>query len=202
VPHRFNPRARTANNDPEVHPNPRPQQSLVEELGGTVDELRQLKTDFGLRPYRVFSVIERWSGGESGRGEVVVESEVELLPTPKVVDIKPVRGVATPAGLDEKGGIRLKEISPRYTEDDIRALFHVQPLGKDQDGFLEVRVDERDGSTMRRRFTIKGTPFRDAEKFEWSAYLTTQNADRSRAGQVQDDVSGPAEVQMARFSEG
>lgn len=198
---RTNPRALTANNDPREHANPQPQQSLVESLGGLVDELRQLHTDFGLRPYRVFSVVIGYSGGEVGRGTASVVSEAELLPTPKLVDMKSVRGISRPAGFDEEGNITLRQISPRYTEDDISEIFFQQPLPKGSLGFLEVRVDERDGSTKRRRFTVKGTPFRDAGKFEWSVRLTSQSHDRNRDGVIQDDIASPAEVQLIRFGE-
>lgn len=201
MPQRSNPRPIKPNDDPTSHPNRMPGQSLVEDLGQTVDLLRQLYTDFGLRPYRFFSVVVKWSGGASGRGDATVESETELLPTPLVKDTKPIRGVSKPAGLDEEGGITLTQISPNYTEDDIRAIFHTQPLPADRDGFIEMRVDERDGSTIRRRFSIKGAPFRDASKFQWTARLRTQSHDRSREGAIQDDVSSPAEVQFLRFSE-
>lgn len=202
MPQRFNPRAVKPNEDPALGPNPAPGASLVEQLGPTADNLRQLYTEFGLRPYRVFSVVVKWSGGASGLGDAVVASETELLPTPLVKDMKPIRGVSKPAGRNEEGGIMLTQISPRYTEDDIRALFHTQPLGEALDGFLEVRVDSRDGEAVRRRFSVKGAPYRDAGKFEWSARLRIQYADRSRAGVVQDDVQSPAEVKMHRFSEG
>lgn len=201
MPQRFNPRAVKPNEDPALRPNTLPGQSLVEELGATADDLRQLYTDFGLRPYRVFSVVVRWSGGASGLGDAVVVAETELLPTPLLKDMKPIRGVSKPAGRNEEGGITLTQISPRYTEDDIRGLFHTQPLGEALDGFLEVRVDSRDGQTLRRRFSVKGAPYRDAGKFEWSARLRVQYANRSREGAVQDDVQSPAEVRMHRFSE-
>jgi len=199
---RTNPRGQTPNEDPDLHPNPMPGQSLVEELGGVADDLRQLYTDFGLRPYTVHSVVVQWSGGEPGRGDAMVISETQLLPTPRLVDMKPIRGMAKPAGFDEEGAVVLRQISPRYTEDDIRTLFFQQPLPRDKEGYLEIRVDSRDGQTDRRRFTVKGTPFRDAPKFEWSTRLTLQSHDRNRAGQITDDVRSPAEVQVHRFDEG
>lgn len=202
MPQRFNPRPITPNEDQALRPNALPGQSLVEQLGSTADELRQLYTEFGLRPYRVFSVIIRWTGGASGRGDAVLEQETELLPTPLVRDTKTIRGVAKPAGLDEEGSITLRQISPRYTEDDIRSIFHQQPLPDDRDGFLEVRIDERDGSTKRRRFSVKGAPYRDAGKFEWSASLRLQSHDRGRDGEIRDDIASPAEVQFHTLSKG
>lgn len=197
-----NPRARTPDRDTRLHPNRAPGRSLVESLGGVVDDLRQLATDFGLRPYRVFSVVVKWTGGSSGRGDAVVASERELLPTPKLVDTTGLRGEASPAGAFNRGSIRLREVSPRYTEDDVRALFHTQPLPADTDGFIEVRIDSRDGITERRRFVVRSVPFRDAQRFEWVVPLESQQGDRSRSGEVSDDTKSPNEVRMLRFREG
>ena len=201
MPARTNPRPITPNTDPDLHPNPNPSQSLVESLGSVADDIRQLYTDFGLRPYTVVSVVIGWTGGKPGRGDAFIVQETPLLPTPQVVDMKPVRGMAKPAGFDEEGSILLTQISPRYTEDDINTIFHVQPLPIDREGFLEVRVDSRDGSTTRRRFRVQGTPYRDADSFEWSTRLVLESHDRSRDGAITDDVRSPAEVQIHRFDD-
>lgn len=162
---------------------------VVESLGGTVDQLRQLAVDMGMRPYRVFSVIVRWTGGEVGRGDAVVESEREFLPRPVVKDMTSVRGVAHAAGRNERGSVELSEVSPRYTEDDIRGLCHCGKLSQDREGFIEIRVDERDGQTDRRRFVVKDVPHRNAEGFEWRVRLLKQDQDRARNGTVRNDVT-------------
>ena len=172
---------------------------LVESLGGTADSMRQLLTDAGLRPYRVFSVVVRWSGGAPGRGDVQVVSEQELLPRPLVVDMGGVRGASTAAGKEERGGVMLRQVSPRYTEDDLRALFHQQPLPQGHEGFLEVRMDGRDGVAERRRFVVRDVPHRDAGKFEWRVKLAKQSADRTRAGALRDDTVNAVELQMSKF---
>lgn len=156
--------------------------SLVESLGETVDSLRQLYTDFGLRPYRLFSVVYEWSGGDVGRGTPRVISDEELLPTPKVRETSGVAGEVRSGGLVERGSIRLEQVSPRYTEDQIRVLFHQLPLGPSRQGFLEMRVDRRDGCTERRRFIVRGIPFRHAEGSEWRVTLLRQDEDRLRNG--------------------
>ena len=142
-----------------------------------------MNTDFGLRPYRVFSVVYRWTGGAIGRGEMKLASERELLPTPKVKDIS-VRHEAQDAGYVERGDVQLREVSPRYTEDDINALFHQSPLPPGFQGFVEMFIDARDGKTERRRFSVRGVPIRDAAKFEWSVQLIRQDAQRDRDKQV------------------
>jgi NAD(P)H-flavin reductase len=55
-------------------------------------------------------------------------------------------------------------------------------------GFVEVRVDERDGITQRRRFTVASPPARDAGRFEWTVEIEKQDEDRSRAGAVPSGV--------------
>lgn len=195
-----NPRPQTPNTDPGLAVQPGGSGSLVESLGEVADDLRQLYTDVGLRPYRVFSVVIRWTGGEVGRGDPVVESETEFLPRPVVVNMNGVRKESTPAGLNEKGSVRLRQVSPRYTEDDIRSLCHMTPLSSDRSGFIEIRMDDRDGSAQRRRFSVKGTPHRDAAKFQWTVELAKQDSDRSRTGKPHD-VRAPAEVEMTRFDQ-
>lgn len=179
---RTNPRAVRPNDDTQLGALGAPELSLVEDLADVVDDLRQLNTDFGLRPYRVFSVVYRWTGGAKGRGDAVLESETEFLPTPNITEVDQLRGQLTSGGTDEQGRIRMDEISPRYTEDDIRALFHVQPLPDGDEGFLEMRVDQRDGSTARRRFTTQNVPMRRADKFDWTVRLLEQQPPRSRSG--------------------
>lgn len=176
-----NPRIETANDDPAVGPARAPGSTLVEQLGKTVDDLRQLYTDFGLRPYRVFSVVTRWSGGAPGRGDEALVSETELLPTP-VVKVDGLRGELTSGGLTERGTTRLSELSPRYTEDEIRQLFHCEPLPDGLQGWIEIRIDARDGSTERRRFVTRGVPERDAERFQWRSVLIRQDSARTRSG--------------------
>lgn len=165
-----------------AHPDPDPCVSLVESLGETVDSLRQLYTDFGLRPYRVFSVVYEWSGGDVGRGLPRVISEQEMLPTPRVIETSGVSGELRSAGLVERGTVRLEQVSPRYTEDQVRLLFFQYPLPPGKQGFIEMRIDSRDGSTERRRFIVRGIPFRDAQGFQWRVTLLRQDEDRTRSG--------------------
>lgn len=178
-----NPRPIQPNDDPREHPNPAPERSLAEQLGGVVDDLRQLYTDVGLRPYRVHSIVLRWTGGAVGRGEAEVASEEELLPTPLLVNTDGLRVELRSGGSVERGDAQLRQISPRYTEDQVRQLFHCgMPMQPGYQGFIEVRVDARDGSTERRRYIITGVPYRSGDAFEWRARLLRQDSNRSRNG--------------------
>ena len=162
----------------------------MEDLGALADDLRQLYTDIGLRPYRVFSVVVAWSGGAVGRGTPAVVSEKELLPTPEV-DLRPVRSEMRTGGKVEEGEARLRQISPRYTEEDVEVLFHRHPLPPGHEGFLEVRVDARDGETERRRFVVRGAPYRKAEAFEWVVGISRQRQDRKPNGQLDERTALP-----------
>lgn len=170
-----------------------PQSSLTESLGSVVDRMRQLSTDFGQRPYRVFSVVYQWSGGEEGKGDLSIVAENEFLPTP-LVDIGSTGKEATPAGTKETGGARMSELSPRYTEDQIEALLPTA-LQDGQFSFVEVRMDARDGSSVvRRRYTIKDTPRRRVEEFDWFVKLTVQQSPRTRAGELKAPMLYPARL--------
>lgn len=174
-----NPRPTTPNNDAQR--NAQPAQSLVERLGTVADNLRQLYTDFGLRPYEVFSVVVRWTGGSRHRGVAQVVSETPFLPTPKVEQVASVELAARAGGVVQRGTVRLSELSPRYTEDDIRVLFPRELLAGEEH-FIEMRVDARDGSTARKRYVVSGTPERRPGDFDWTVRLTKQDEDRTRTG--------------------
>lgn len=193
---RPNPRAETPGTDPSLHPARAPGRTLVEQLGPLVDELRQLNTDFGLRPYRVFSVVVRWSGGAVGKGNPTVITDKELLPTPNVPGLHTLEDRMTEGGRSERGSILMTEVSPRYTEDEVRSLFHVHPLLSGDDGFLELRIDGRDGETIRRRFACL-VPGRRADKFDWAVRLRRQNQNEHRTTSTDKPLT-PEQVDQHR----
>lgn len=153
---------------------------LAESLGATVDHLRQLYTDMGLRPYRLWSVVVAWSGGEPGRGELTVVRETELLPTPRI-EMPSYRQEGTAAGAKDDGSITITQLSPRYTEDDITAIFPTE-LPPGHQSFLEMRIDQRDGCTKRRRLAVVGVPWRRSEHFDWRVKVRDQEESRNRDG--------------------
>lgn len=179
---RGNPRVLTPNDDPRLHGLEQPE-SLIDSFGDLVDDLRQIAVDFGARPYRMWSVITRWTGGQKGRGEQEVIRETEIVPTPVVT--LDLRAEAKPGGMNEKGTLLVSEISPRYTEDDLRALFCLQPLPEGHEGFIELRMDARDGRSTRRRFVVQGAPERRADMFDWRVRLREQDVRRDRDGNLQ-----------------
>lgn len=182
---RSNPRPIPPDRDHRYREPRAPERSLTEAMQPVVDMARQIQADFGQRPYTVHSVVLKWMGGARNKGEAVCCSDTPIVPTP-MIDLRPVQRTTTPAGTTERGIVTMSEISAGYTEDDILALFHKQPLDPALEGFIEVRHDRRDGNTKRRRFVVIGTPWHDAEGFQWKARLISQDGDRSRSGKPSD----------------
>lgn len=170
--------------DPRLHENLSPHASLAESMSSIVDEARQLVTDLGLRPYRVFSVTVRWSGGERHRGQPRVVFQQELLPTPKVENFGNMKEQLREAGAVERGDVRLSQISGRYTEEEITSLFPYRATDADE-SFIEIAMDSRDGEEpVRRRFIVSSVPVRRPDRFDWEVTLTRQDGDRTRRGAV------------------
>ena len=156
--------------------------SLGDDLSGVVDEAYGLVAELGLRPYRVFSVVEQWTGGARGRGDVRVIREVEFTPPP-VLNYRPIRRQLGSAGVVERGEVTLERISPRYTEDEIRSMVPTN-LERGQYAYIEARFDGRDGGTpQRRRFTIASVPYLEIpRRFQWVVRLRPQDDPRDAAG--------------------
>lgn len=158
--------------------------NLVEGLGDAVDDIRQIATDLGARPYTYHSITVRWSGGEIGRGEETVVKDVKLLPTPRTQPVGFLDRSQENAGVVERGDITLTGISPRYTEDEIEELFGVVKPGEEYEVFIEQRIDGRDGQTRRRRFVLAGAPERRPTRVDWRVTLRRADGERLRDGSV------------------
>jgi len=168
------------NLDPDLGPNPSPATSLVESLGAVADSMRQLYTDVGLRPYRVFAVKIRWSGPITGAGEPTIDQEEEFLPTP-LLDLKPVEEQVKTGGILERGSVTLRQISPRYTSEELDSLLATEE--RNVECFVEVRLDSRDSAEpILRRFARIQAPVYDAEAFEWTMRIAKQDVNRGRDG--------------------
>lgn len=166
-------------------------------MADVVDDARQLLTDFGMRPYRVFSVVIAWSGGEIGRGTESVLRETEMLPTPRV-QMATLRSDARDAGRLERGIVKLDQISPRYTEDDLSALFP-RALKRGEQAFIEVRMDRRDGADVRRRrFGYSDVPRRQPDRFDWAVDMTPQDDRRTNGGQLAQPPRDPLSAEFER----
>lgn len=110
---------------------------LVDDLLDVADDIRQLHTEFGGRPFRVFLVWARWTSDEDGDGwalrgeQALAASEVgvgrrvelrrvELLPTPRIEGLGGIGMTADAVGSTEGGVVEVRQISLSYTEDFLR----------------------------------------------------------------------------------
>jgi len=152
-------------------------------LDGCIDDLRQIASDLGARPYRVFIIRTRWSGKRRGQGVEEILEERELTPTPKIEPISSVQLQLQDLGMDEVGGLSITEISPRYTENFL--------LGRELDGselpktdtiYWEVRLSRGDPKSKIRRFMMQGIPSYEATRLQWTVRLVRAGSDRDPEG--------------------
>jgi len=192
---RSNQRPVPPDRDPSLHPNPMPSRSLVESLGYVADDLRQIYTNLGARPYRINAVVVRWTGGAIGRGKQEVVSSKPVEPTPRV-NLAPLRNEMTSGGLQEKGYIRADQISPNFTEDDIiYSMYEIQPLPDGYQAVWDMFIDDRDGRTVKRRLVPKGPPERHPTRLEWSCEFLRQDENESREVFPSPITHSPEELQ-------
>jgi hypothetical protein len=152
--------------------------TLVDQLIPTVDNLRQLHTVLGTRPYHVWRVKTKWSGGFRGEGEETVIEELEITPPPKIEGIESLEEVLFPTGRAETGNVELSEVSLRYQENEIAWGFGYNSIPQDEDWFYEVRWD----NGQRRRFYPNSAPQIDLKTFGWRVKLGRQYQDRTPEG--------------------
>lgn len=163
--------------------------SFAAMLVPVVDSIRQLNTVFGMRPYRVFLVHLQWSGAVRGAGQPVEVARTEILPTPRL-DLGGTSSVLKAAGLTEEGGIRVREISAKYAEDDLLGktpdlIDPSKPLTSRKNvEFLWEVVEDRvqDPTGRRRRFYPDGPPVMVSGGLGWEIGLIRQDWDNRRSG--------------------
>lgn len=159
--------------------------SLGSKLARVADKVRDLNTRLGFRQYSVRVVRTRWTGGRRSVGVEEVVSELDILPTPLVVDLGTLAEVVTPFGTNESGAVQVQEISHRYTEE---MLLGVDPVGRqpgpDEQVYWEIQWIRPDGRPAeRRRMQISAAPSYAATKFQWMLTLSQANENRNRDGE-------------------
>lgn len=150
--------------------------NLVDKLVPTADALRESLHDaFGVRQYRVYTVLRTWSGGSTGEGDPS-DQEVELIPKPKV-EMLPYQGVSglrltqEECGIDEVGIIRLREVSLQYAEEELAGPV----LQAGQEFFY--KITDGQGQLIRDRYwVIYKTPVPDRNlDLGWTIELRLAN---------------------------
>ena len=163
----------------QVHPESATKRSLLASLSPVVDRIRQIRTDLGLSPYRVFLVHWRWPG-KRGLGRPVETARVEITPTPKISDMNGVAFAVASFGTTEGGGLYVSKISQRYSEEDLigttpdmmdparpqTSLFNME-------FFWEIQL--RNHSSKARRYIPAGVPMFDRSGLHWHLNLTKQS---------------------------
>lgn len=172
-----------------LRPNEVPN-SFAVMLTKVADDIRQLNTTFGIRPYRVFLVHVQWSGAVRGSGQGIEIARRELLPTPRVKNMESLPEILRSTGLTEEGSITVDQISAKYSEDDLAGRTpDLQDPSKPITSAANVEfywevVENRVALPLakRRRFTTNGVPELSRGGFQWSVSLIRQDVDRQRNG--------------------
>lgn len=177
--------------------------SLIGGLGDVVDDIRQIATDLGARPYRVFLLWTLAGGEERGEGDERLLAELELLPTPSVQDLTSITFAPYSAGKLPVGSVRVSQISTRYGEDVLAGNIlptGAQPDARRGDFFYEVREVEglagqcgpnEDGlvrQPLRKRYRLLGGPYRVPTRVMYEVILERASEDRKRDGRLGSNV--------------
>lgn len=158
-------------------------------LQQSVDSIRRIAHEFGLRPYHVALV---WTRRD--RNQVFQEvRRLELVPA-KVSSLS--EGLANrlaASGYRPDGAVRVSKVSPRQVNEDmLRGHWRGKPPAQDEEFFFEVYREPAcaEGDTPRRhRFTLGSVPYLDGAKFGWDFVLVDQEVPRSPAGRDQDTAA-------------
>lgn len=179
-------------------PRPRPltpseaTKTLANRLGTRIaPRLRQFATKFGIRSKRVFLVWSKFSGAERGEGTEAIISRVELLPTPRVVDLSSITYQPFSAGVLPVGSVRVDKVAVTYTADQLMGKavpgqLRGAKIEEPYDFFYEIVEDGRgDPMPMRQRFRLYGVPDRNEGDVCWSLLLERVAEDLARSGASQ-----------------
>lgn len=170
-----------------LHREPQGARNLCVALGPSIDRIRQIATDLGVRPYRVWLVHIKWPG-KKGLGFPQVISKREILPTPRVRDMASTGLSLSAYGLTEVGGLTVDQISAKYSEDDLRGrtpdmVDTVDPRTNDSHVEFYYEVQESRPTTpppQPRRYVVNGVPSLNRNGMHWIVSLTKQDYNSGR----------------------
>jgi hypothetical protein len=128
-----------------------------------------------------------WSGERRGIGIPDVY-RIEILPTPRVVDLGATPEILRSTGLTEEGSLSIDQISPKYSEDDLMGRNFDQQIpgllrtNKSNSEFYWEVVEIRATIPVpiRRRYQPQAVPSLSRDGFQWSVLLIKQDYDTSR----------------------
>jgi hypothetical protein len=96
-----------------------PEDLFTQEVAPVLDEARTIIAELGLRPHRVFLVIDKYEGPRHKQGDLVERELTELAPAPVVAPFSAAQ-VATSGGAVQMGDVALRQISRSYTSEQLR----------------------------------------------------------------------------------
>lgn len=165
--------------------------TLINRLAGTVDRVRQINTNFGLRSQRVFLVWTKYSGQERGDGREIELRRKEILPTPKVGPMNAISFTASTGGVMPVGTQRVQEISLTFTADELQGMWVPEPHEEIPDNYrfyYEIVEDGRgDRQAERQRFRLSAKPWRNESNVCWDIILERVSLDADRCGKTPDE---------------
>jgi len=157
--------------------------TLAPKLAPCVDQIRDLYTKFGMRPYTVNLVHTRSAGGARGYGVEQVISVVPVLPTPKIESISSLDMSRFSVGGDESGSLRVSQISTRFTEAQLLGRTdNDDSIPDDLNFFYEIAFTRNGLAPTLRRMYPSSVPQLSPGGFEWEIQLTRSNVDRAGIG--------------------
>ena len=177
-----------------------PQQAantICQRLGKVADNVRQIATTLGARPYRVFLVWTKWTGKERGEGQENEVARVEILPTPRVQTLDSITFSLYHAGTLPVGSIKVDRISVQAFSADLLTGNYVPGEHEDfipepYEFMYEVVEDGRgDNPATRSRFRLLSFPNRRATQVDWEIMLERVGEDRNRYAQSQNPGQFP-----------
>lgn len=146
-----------------------PENVLIDGLvADVIDGLRgDLHPQFGVRPYRVFTIRREWAGEAVGEGEVYQDRETELVPAPRVMNLG--RYEQERGGINERGETVVKEVSLTYAFGELTG----DGMGLAANEQWLIRIDDGAGQgNPSRYYTHNRPPFVDREEdMGWVLYL-------------------------------
>jgi len=155
--------------------------TLMRSLIPCVDQARNIHACLGTRSYQVVLVRTKWSGGARGKGTESVLAEEQVLPVPLVEGMGGVQRTARQQGLAEEGDVTVREVSARYTEDQLLGLNeNGSRIPKDESFYWEIRAVAPGAPQVRRRFFPAAVPALDMGKVQWVVRLAKASDDRGR----------------------
>jgi len=149
--------------------------NLIDQLLPMIDSLRgTLHPMFGVRAFRVYTVLRTWAGQMVGDGDFT-DVVTELTPQPRIEQWDGYKWVLMPSGVHEDGLIRMTEVSLTYTHAELTGALDA---GQRNQQFFFRLVDAYGQANEDRILRHSRPPFVDREKtMGWICWLMDMNVE-------------------------